>query len=179
MIIIFSVQLCILFNVIIIVYKYREELCVTFCMYYLLKKYKEFICIVFLKVELLNTQILTNNALSFSFKGKGAELYSDKKSADLSADFTFYPPVLFVRVSFQPHREHTVLPYLCALNLSYTLPRYEFKPESSIACEGKVSCPGTHHQKNVPILRGEKHDISLKILHQVGLETAQQAATLL
>ena len=117
MIIIFSVQLCILFNVIIIVYKYREELCVTFCMYYLLKKYKEFICIVFLKVELLNTQILPNNALNFSFKGKGAELYSDKKFADLSADFTFYPPVLFVRVSFQLHREHTVLPIFMRIEL--------------------------------------------------------------
>ena len=28
------------------------------------------------------------------------------------------------------------------------------------------------------ILRGEKHDISLKILHQVGFETAWQAVTL-
>ena len=38
--------------------------------------------------------------------------------------------------------------------------------------------PRTQHQNNVRILRGEKHDISLKILHQAGFETARQAATL-
>ena len=40
-----------------------------------------------------------------------------------------------------------------------------------------MSCPRTHHPNNVPRLRGEKHDISLKILHQAGFETAWQAAT--
>ena len=40
-----------------------------------------------------------------------------------------------------------------------------------------MSCPRTHHRNNVPRLRGEKHDISLKILHQAGFETAWQAAT--
>ena len=56
--------------------------------------------------------------------------------------------------------------------------RYSFTPESSEACEGKVSCPRTRHRNKVPILRGEKHDISLKILHQAGLETARQAVKL-
>ena len=37
--------------------------------------------------------------------------------------------------------------------------------------------PRTQHGNNVPILRGEKHDISSKILHQAGFETAWQAAT--
>ena len=55
--------------------------------------------------------------------------------------------------------------------------RYSFSPESSEAFEGDVSCPRTHHLNNVPRLRGEKHDISLKILHQAGFETARQAAT--
>ena len=55
--------------------------------------------------------------------------------------------------------------------------RYSFSPESSEAFEGEVSSPRTHHLNNVPRLRGEKHDISLKILHQAGLETARQAAT--
>ena len=32
--------------------------------------------------------------------------------------------------------------------------------------------------KQFPILRREKHDISLKILHQAGFESARQAATL-
>ena len=41
-----------------------------------------------------------------------------------------------------------------------------------------MPCPRTQHRNNVPVLRGEKHDISLKILHQAGLETARQAATL-
>ena len=35
----------------------------------------------------------------------------------------------------------------------------------------------TQHNNNVPSLRGEKNDISLKILHQTGFETARQAAT--
>ena len=55
--------------------------------------------------------------------------------------------------------------------------RYSFSPESSEAFEGEVPCPGTQHLNNVPRLRGEKHDISLKILHQAGFETARQAAT--
>ena len=38
-------------------------------------------------------------------------------------------------------------------------------------------CPRTQHRSNVPILRGEKQDISLKILHQAGFETPRQAVT--
>ena len=56
--------------------------------------------------------------------------------------------------------------------------RYSFSPESCEAFEGEVPCPRTQHRNNVPILRGEKHDISLKILQQAGFETARQAATL-
>ena len=40
-----------------------------------------------------------------------------------------------------------------------------------------MPCPRTQHLNNVPRLRGEKHDISLKILHQAGFKTARQAAT--
>ena len=40
-----------------------------------------------------------------------------------------------------------------------------------------MSCPRTNHLNTVPRLRREKHDISLKILHQAGFETARQAAT--
>ena len=39
-------------------------------------------------------------------------------------------------------------------------------------------CPRTQHRNNVPILRGEKQNVSLKILHQAGFETARQAVTL-
>ena len=40
-----------------------------------------------------------------------------------------------------------------------------------------MPCPRTQHLKNVPRLKGEKHDIPHQILHQAGLETARQAAT--
>ena len=52
--------------------------------------------------------------------------------------------------------------------------RYSFSLDSSEAFEGEVSCPRIHHLNNVPRLRGEKHDISLKIQHQPGFETARQ-----
>ena len=44
--------------------------------------------------------------------------------------------------------------------------RYSLTPEPSEAWEGKVPCPRTQHWSNVSSLRGEKHDISLEILHQ-------------
>ena len=79
--------------------------------------------------------------------------------------------------------EHTALAAISALGTGRTYShlcptRYSFTPESSEACEGKVHCLKTQHRNNVPILRGEKHDISLKILHQAGFETARQAVTL-
>ena len=68
-----------------------------------------------------------------------------------------------------------------ALNLSYTLQSLSyqvlFSPESREAFEGEVSCPRTQQLNNDPRLRREKHDISLKILHQAGFATARQAAT--
>ena len=57
-------------------------------------------------------------------------------------------------------------------------PTRYFITVSSEACEGEVPCPRTQHRNKVLILRGEKHDISLKILHQAGFETARQAVTL-
>ena len=84
---------------------------------------------------------------------------------------------------FNSHLEQTALAAISALGTNRTHchlcpTRYSFTPESSEACEGKVPCPRTQHRNNAPILRGEKHDISLKILHQAGFETARQAATL-
>ena len=103
----------------------------------------------------------------------------------LCALHTYYPWSLdlFIHVPFQlPFLEHTALAAISALGTSRTHfhlcpSRYSFTPESSEACEGKVPCPRTQHRNNVPILRGEKHDISLKILHQAGFETARQAVT--
>ena len=43
--------------------------------------------------------------------------------------------------------------------------------------EGEVPCPRTQHLNNVLRLKGGKHAIYLKILHQVGFEPARQAAT--
>ena len=88
---------------------------------------------------------------------------------------TYYPwsLKLLIHVPFQlPILEHTAIAAISALGNSLTLSRhlcptrYSFTPESSEACEGEVSCPRTQHRNNVPILRGEKNDISPKILHQ-------------
>ena len=63
-----------------------------------------------------------------------------------------------------------------ALNLSYASPSlsyqvaHSFLHESSEAFESEVTCTTTRHRNNVPRLRGEEHDTSLKI------ETARQAA---
>ena len=91
--------------------------------------------------------------------------------SSISSDFYMFTPWsldLFIRVPSQLHREHTVLrPFL----------RIELIIHIAISV-----LPGTHfhlnqvkhlrvkclaqHQNNVPILRRDKHDISLKILHQ-------------
>ena len=85
---------------------------------------------------------------------------------------------LFIRVPFQLHGEHTVLQPFRRIELIVHI-AISVLPgtESSEAFEGEVPCPRTQHLNNVPRLRGEKHDISLKILHQAGFETARQAAT--
>ena len=104
----------------------------------------------------------------------------------LCALHTYYPWSLdlFIHVPFQlSFLEHTAFAAISALGTNHTHfylcpTKYSFTLESSEACEGKVPCPRTQqHRKNVPILRGEKHDISLKILHQAGFETARQAVT--
>ena len=68
-----------------------------------------------------------------------------------------------------------------ALNSSYALPSLSYQvlilTKASEAFEGEVPCPRTQHLNNVSRLRGEKHDIYLKILHHAaGFETARQAA---
>ena len=68
-----------------------------------------------------------------------------------------------------------------ALNSSYTLPSLSYQVPIFTWVKwsiwGEVPCPRTQHLNNVPRLRGQKHDISLKILHQAGFETARRAAT--
>ena len=111
-------------------------------------------------------------------KGKGAvfhSLISSLKSYHRTLHFTPWSLDLFIHVSFQLPGEHTVLQPFQRIELIVhiaiaVLPGrpYSFSPESSEAFEGEVSCPRTHHLNNVPRLRGGKHDISLKILHQAG-----------
>ena len=83
-----------------------------------------------------------------------------------------------MRVPFQLHRDYAVLQPFRRIELRthgyLCLTRYSFTSESTEACEGKVSFPRTQYRNNVPILEGEKHTISIKILHQSGLETARQ-----
>ena len=82
----------------------------------------------------------------------------------------FNSPASIQSCSRSAHQTHCTHCHLCPT-------RYSFSPESSEAFEGEVSCPRTHHLNNVPRLRGEKHNVSLKILHQGGFKTARQAAT--
>ena len=99
---------------------------------------------------------------------------------------TYYPWSLdlFIHVPFQPpFSEHTAIAAISSLGTSRThchlCPNmYSLTPESSELYESEVPCPTTQHRNNIPILREEKHDISLKILHQAGFETARQAGTL-
>ena len=85
-----------------------------------------------------------------------------------------------MRVPFQLHGEHTVLQPFRRIELIVhiaisVLPGTHF--HLSQVKHLRVPCPRTQYLNNVPGLRGEKHDISLKILHQAGFETARQAAT--
>ena len=84
----------------------------------------------------------------------------------------------FIRVPFQLHGEHTVLQPFRRIELIVhisisVLPGTHFY--LSQVKHLRVKCPA--HLNNIPRLRGEKHDISPKILHQAGFETARQAAT--
>ena len=98
---------------------------------------------------------------------------------------TLWSPDLFIRVPFQLHAEHTILQPFWGISIDWTYRthchlcpnRYSFSPGLSEPFEGEVPCPKTQHRNNVPELRGRKHDISLKILHQAGFETTRQAAT--
>ena len=96
---------------------------------------------------------------------------SSLKTYHRTLHFTPWSLDLIIRVLFQLPREHTVLQPFRRNELivhiaisAYT--RYSFSREWSEALEGEVSCPRTHHLNNVPRLRREKRDISLKILHQ-------------
>ena len=82
-----------------------------------------------------------------------------------------------------PFLEHTALAAISALGTNCTHchlcpTRYSFTPESSEACGGKVPCLRTQQLNNVAILRGVKHDISLKNPAQSGIRKARQAVTL-
>ena len=106
------------------------------------------------------------------------------KSEDLSSNFTFYPLVTgpvqscaistprgaYSPVAISVHWTYRTHCHLCPS-------RYSFSPEWNKAFEGEVSGPRTHHLNNVSRLRGEKHHISVKILHQSGFKNARQAAT--
>ena len=61
----------------------------------------------------------------------------------------------------------TIWHYNLSYNNCHLCPtRYPFTPEWSEAREGKVPYPRTQHwYNNVPELRGEKHNVSLNILH--------------
>ena len=112
---------------------------------------------------------------------------------DLSSNFTFTPhprsfACHFYRVPFQscaistPRKAYS--PAAILANLTYRThchlcpTRYSFSPESSEKFASKVTCPRSQYRNNFSRLKGEKRDISLKILHQEGFKIAWHAATL-
>ena len=100
----------------------------------------------------------------------------------LCALHTYYPwsRDLFIHVPFQlPFLEHTALAAISALGTSHThchlcSTRYSSTPESSAACEGKVSSQGTQHRNNVPILRGGNMIFLWKFCWRVPATNASQ-----
>ena len=101
-------------------------------------------------------------------------LISSLQTYHPTLQFTPWSLDLFIRVPFQLHG--TLLQPFLRIELIVHI-AISVLPESSEAVEGGVSCPRTQHINNVPRLRGKKNDISLKIMHQAGFETARQAAT--
>ena len=98
----------------------------------------------------------------------------------------------------RPTRGHWTWSFMCHFNSLFRSIQHlqPFRHQELIAQIAISVLPGTHQSQvqhlrvnrlsdlpkdttsnNVPIMRGEKQ-ISLKILHQVGFETARQAATL-
>ena len=118
----------------------------------------------------------------FILKGKGAGFYSLISSLKTYHPFlTFYhwSLDLFICVQLQLHGDHTVLQPFRRIELLVhivisVLPGTYFylSPVKHL----RVKCIAQGH--NIPRLRGGGLYMSLKILHQAGLETARQAATL-
>ena len=104
-------------------------------------------------------------------------LISSLKTYHPTSHFTPWSLDLFIRGPSQLHGEHTVLQPFRRIELIMhidisVLPGTHF--HLSQVKQLRVKCLA---QGQTSILRGEKHDISLKILYQAGFETARQAAT--
>ena len=102
-------------------------------------------------------------------------LLSSLKTYHRTLHFTPWSLDLFIHVPFQPPGEHTVLQPFRRIELTvhiaiFVLPGTHFHQVKHL----RVKCLAQGHPINVPRLRGEKHDISLEILHQAGFETARQ-----
>ena len=110
-------------------------------------------------------------------------LISSLKTYHRTLHFTPWSLDLFIYVPCQLPGEHTVLqPFrrielILYIAISVLTGTHFHLSQVKHLFEGEVSCPRTHLLNNVPRLRGKKHDISLKILHQAGFETARQEAT--
>ena len=109
-------------------------------------------------------------------------LISSLKTCHPTLHFTPCLLNLFICVPFQLHGEHTVLqPFrrikpIVHITVS-VLPGTHFHLSQVKHLRGSAF-PKDTTSKQCPKLRGEKHDISLKILHQAGFKTARQAAIL-
>ena len=105
--------------------------------------------------------------------------------SSISSDFYIFNPWslnLFLCVPSQLHGEHTVLQPIRRIELIIhiaisVLPGTHFHLRQVKHLRVKCLAQG-HNIKQCPNIERGKHDISLKILHQVGFETAQEAAAL-
>ena len=120
-----------------------------------------------------NDRIINNNSeLLYSAHKILCALHTNYAwSLDLIIHISFQLPILehTVRQSFQRYEltAHIAISVLSGTDLHMSQVKHWWVP-----------CLRTQLRKNVPILRGEKHDICLKILHQTGFETVLEAATL-
>ena len=115
--------------------------------------------------SLLHVLPLTNNPVIMKGGGAGCSLISSLKTHRRTLYITHWSLDLFIRVSCQLHGAiSTHLTYRTHCHLCPT--GYSLTPES-IDCMWGWSA---QHRGNVPTLKGEKHNIYVKILHQALFE---------
>ena len=113
----------------------------------------------------------------WNVKGRGAGLMPS-----ILSDFDIFTPWslgLFICVSSQVHGEHKVLQAFAIthLHLHLHLPGTHFHLNQVKHLKAMCLAQGQNIETMSQFWRGEKHDISLKIMHQTEFETARRTST--